>query len=87
MQKFAKGLENKIIELQQKLDEKVSLWCFLILLLRSVILMAALLNGQAIIFSSCGFFLPSVFFSLPNLSCCRMDVYHTSTHDAVLVQI
>jgi len=62
MQKFAKGLENKIIELQQKLDEKVSLWCFLILLLRSVIFMAALWNGQAIIFSSCGFFLSFIFF-------------------------
>jgi len=26
-------------------------------------------------------------FSLPILSCCRLDVYHTSTHDVALVQI
>jgi len=30
----------------------------------------------------------SVFiFSLPNLSCQRLDVYHTSTHGVALVQI
>jgi len=29
----------------------------------------------------------SIFFSSPNLSGRRMDVYHTSTHDMVLVQI
>ena len=28
-----------------------------------------------------------LFFSSPNLSGRRMDVYHTSTHDVVLVQI
>jgi len=37
------------------------------------------LIGQAIIFLSCGFFL-SIFFSSPNVSGRRLDVYHTSTH-------
>ena len=46
--------------------------------------------GQAIIFSSCGFFLLSFFFfSLPNLSSRRLDVYHASisTHGVALVRI
>jgi len=33
--------------------------------------------GQAIIFLPCGFFYLSIFFSSPNLSRCRLDVYHT----------
>jgi len=42
-----------------------------------------------IIFSSCGFFYLSFFllFSSPNLSCRRLDAYHTSTHDVALVRI
>jgi len=36
-----------------------------------------------IIFLACGFFL----LSLPNLSSCRLDVCHTSTHGVALVQI
>jgi len=40
--------------------------------------------GQTIIFSSCGFYLLS-FFSLPNLSGWRLDVYHSSAHGVVLV--
>jgi len=28
-----------------------------------------------------------VFLSSPNLSVCRLDVYHTSTHDVALVRI
>ena len=44
--------------------------------------------GQAIIFLPCGFFyLLSSFFSLPNLSGRRVDVYHTSTHGVALVRI
>jgi len=39
-----------------------------------------------IIFLPWGFFL-SFFYSLPNLSGRRLDVYHTSMHDVVLVQI
>ena len=31
--------------------------------------------------------LSSSFLSLPNLSGCRVDVYHTSTHDVALMQI
>jgi len=37
-----------------------------------------------IIFLPCGFFF---FFSLPNLSRRRLDVYHTSTHGVALVRI
>jgi len=46
--------------------------------------------GQAIIFSCCGFCLLSIyqsFFSSPNLSGRRLDVYHTSTHGVALVRI
>jgi len=45
--------------------------------------------GQAIIFSCCGFYLSSssIFFSLPNLSGRRLDVYHTSTHGVALMRI
>jgi len=47
--------------------------------------------GQAIIFSSCGFFYLSSFFYLsffsPNLSGRTLDVYRTSTHDVALVGI
>jgi len=42
--------------------------------------------GQTIIFSSCSFFL-LLFFSSPNLSGRRLDVYHTSTHGVALVRI
>jgi len=41
-----------------------------------------------IIYSSCGFlFLSFFFFSSPNLSSWRLDVYHTSTHDVALMWI
>jgi len=46
--------------------------------------------GQAIIFSSCGFFYLSFFlclFSSSNLSRRRLNVYHTSTHGVALVRI
>ena len=45
--------------------------------------------GQTIIFSSCGYFYLSsfFFFSSPNLSGRRLDVYHTSTHGVALVRI
>ena len=33
------------------------------------------------------FYLLSSFFSSPNLSGCRLDVYHTSTHGVALVRI
>jgi len=45
--------------------------------------------GQTVIFSSCGFFffyLSIFFFLLPNLSRCRLDVCHTSTHSVALLQ-
>jgi len=44
--------------------------------------------GQTIIFLPCDFFLlSSSFFSSPNLSGRRLDVYHTSTHGVALVRI
>ena len=50
-------------------------------------------SGQAIIFSSCGFFFlhlllsSSSSFLSPILSDRKLDVYHTSTHDVALVRI
>jgi len=44
------------------------------------IIVALYVIGQTIIFLSCGFFLLSFFYSPPNLSGPRLDVYHTSTH-------
>ena len=41
--------------------------------------------GQTIIFSCCGLFFFFLFFSSPNLSRRRLDVYHTSAHGVVLV--
>jgi len=43
--------------------------------------------GQIIIFSCCGLFFFFFFFSSPNLSCCILDVCHTSTHAVALVRI
>ena len=46
--------------------------------------------GQTIIFSSCFFLLSSsffLFFSSPNLSGRRLDVYHTLGHGVALVRI
>ena len=60
-----------------------------------VVFMVALCNRETIyifILSSCSFFLlllpsSSSFFSSPNLSGRRLDVYHTSTHGVALVRI
>ena len=54
--------------------------------------MAALWNRRAIIFLPCGYYLFIylsfyLFFSSPNLSGRRLDVYHTSTHGVALVRI
>ena len=53
--------------------------------------MAAHRIGQAIIFSSCGFFYLSIFFffliSSPILSRRILDVHHTSTHGVALLRI
>ena len=40
--------------------------------------------GQTVIFLPCGFFF---FFSSPNLSSPRLDVYHTSSHGVALVMV
>jgi len=49
--------------------------------------MAAYGIGQAIIFSSCGFFFLLLLFLSPILSGRKLDVYDTSTHDVALVRI
>ena len=43
--------------------------------------------GQTIIFLPCNFYLLSFFFSSPNLTGHRLNVYHTSTHGVALVRI
>jgi len=51
-------------------------------------IMAALCNRGAIIFLACDFYLSFfLFFSSPNLSGHRLDLYHTSTHGVALVRI
>jgi len=50
-----------------------------------VLLWSPYVIGQTIIFSSCFFLLLSSFFSSPNLSGRRLDVYHTSAHGVVLL--
>ena len=52
-------------------------------------LMVALCNRADHYILPCGFFLllSSFFFSSPNLSGRRLDVYHTSTHGVALVRI
>jgi len=55
---------------------------------RNRIIMVALCNRADLIFLPCGFFLSIFFFfSSPNLSGHRLDVYHTSTHGVALVRI
>ena len=56
---------------------------------RTALFMAALCNRGAIIFLPCDFYLllSSSFFSSPNLSGHRLDLYHTSTHGVALVRI
>ena len=71
-------------------------------LLRNTLLRTQLLHSlpfpiMAVLHSSCGhyiftlwfllFLLTSIFFSSPILSRCRLDVYHTSTHGVALVRI
>jgi len=53
-----------------------------LLSLTALLIMVALLIGQTIIFLPCDFSLLSAifFFSSPNLSGRRLDIYHTSTH-------
>jgi len=53
----------------------------------NTILWSPYVIGQTIIFLPCDFYLLSSFFSSPNLSGRRLDVYHTSTHGVALVRI
>jgi len=56
--------------------------------LAAVVVMAALCNRKGIILLPCSFFLSSsIFFSSPNLSGHRLDVYNISTHGVALVRI
>jgi len=63
--------------------------CFFFFLLSS--LWSPYVIGRPYIFSSCDFYLSSFFllsfFSSPNLSGHRLDLYHTSTHGVALVRI
>jgi len=64
--------------------EKQTKWC----LVRKILLWSPYVIGQTIIFSSCFFLLSSSsFFSSPNLSGRRLDVYHTLAHGVALVRI
>ena len=59
-----------------------------VILVASVcLIMAALLNGCGHYIFILWFLLLSFFFSSPNLSGRRVDVYHTSTHGVALVRI
>ena len=52
------------------------------------VMVAPYVTGQTIIFLPCGYYLSIyLFFSSPNLSGRRLDVYHTSTHGVALVRI
>jgi len=63
-------------------------YIFILFLLLSFFFMAALCNRGAIILLPCGYCLSFyLFFSSPNLSGRRLDVYHTSTHGVALVRI
>jgi len=69
--------------------------CSWLSIIRSHLIMVALCNrspyviGQTIIFLPCSFFPSSflLFFSSPNLSGRRLDLFHTSTHGVALVRI
>jgi len=49
--------------------------------------MVALCNRETIYIFMLWFVLLLSFFSSPNLSRCRLDVYHTSAHGVVLVMV
>ena len=62
--------------------------CALFAMVRLVLLLwPPYVIGQTIIFLPCGFFFFFYLFSSPNLSGCRLNVYHTSTHGVALVRI
>ena len=76
----AGGPTNKITYIQNIVNVHV----------RGYLLWPPCVADADIIFLPCGFFLSSIFFffySSPNLSGRRLDVYHTSTHAVVLVRI
>ena len=50
-----------------------------------VLLWSPYVIGQTVIFLPCGFICLLLFFSSPNLSGRRLDVYHTSSHGVALV--
>jgi len=69
----------------------MDLFCFSLHYFVVVLLWPPYVIGQAIIFLPCGFYLSFFlllsFFSSPNLSGRRLDVYHTSTPGVALVRI
>ena len=52
-----------------------------------ILLWSPYVIGQTIIFLPCYFYLLSIFYSSPNLSGRRLDVYHTLTHGVAQVRI
>jgi len=77
---FAKNLQKFLVNVNAQVRYMLSP-----VHLSSVCLWSPYVNviGQTIIFLPCGFFF--LLFSSPNLSGCRMDVYHTSSHGVALV--
>ena len=55
--------------------------------MHNVFIMAALCNRGPLYFCPVVTIFLSIFFSSPNLSGRRLDVYHTSTHGVALVRI
>jgi len=71
---------------------RILYWCFRCCIVLLCVFMAALCNRGAIIFLPCSFFLSFflsifLFYSSPNLSGHRVDVYHTLAHGVALVRI
>ena len=77
------GIEQTII-FMVALCNRETIYIFMLFLLL-LLLWSPYVIGRPYIFSSCFFLLSSSFFSSPNLSRRRLDVYHTSAHGVVLV--
>ena len=61
--------------------------CYILFVYVCFYLWSPYVIGRPYIFSSCFFFLLLLFFSSPNLSGRKLDVYHTLAHGVALVRI